>query len=155
MSFDSPPQRRYRLSLRAGFTLIEIIVVLVVIALLASIVTINVRGYLIRGRQTTARVEISNISNALETFYSINGRYPTNEEGISKLTEKSEGSESILTRIPIDPWGHSYQYNSPGRTDPFEVICFGADGKEGGQGANMDIISWDLREKNAAKSSQP
>lgn len=137
-------RRNYRWK---AFSLVELMVVIVIIGLLAGIVTVNVRGYLIKAKQNVARQEIATIVNGLETFYATYGRYPTNEEGIAILTRKTEKlSERILKSEPVDPWGQPYQYNSPGRKDLYEVICYGADGREGGDDANADISSDTLKE---------
>jgi general secretion pathway protein G len=134
---------------RHGFSLIEFTVVLALIGLLAGIVTIGVRPMLTRGKQNAARAEIASIRQALEQFYSVYGRYPTNEEGLAVLRKPTDRiSEPLLTQDPKDPWGRAYQYNSPGRNEPYEVICFGADGREGGGGADSDIVSWDLKENS-------
>jgi general secretion pathway protein G len=121
--------------------------VFVLIGILATLVTVNVRYYLLKGKQNAARAEISSICAALETYYSVNDRYPDNSQGLAALTEHSEKHpEPLLKQVPIDPWGHPYQYNRPGREGPYEVICFGADGRAGGAGADKDIVSWDLKE---------
>jgi general secretion pathway protein G len=122
-------------------------VVLALMGLLAALVTINVRHYMVSGKQNAAKVEIRTISDALETFDTIYGRYPTNEEGLAILTQKSEKiSVPLLNQMPIDPWGHPYQYNNPGQGGtPYEVISFGADGQEGGDGQDLDIVSWNLK----------
>jgi len=94
-----------------------------------------------------ARGEIGTIVQALGQFYSVYGRYPTNEEGIAILCKPSEKiTEPLLDGgVPADPWGHTYQYNSPGSTGPFEVICYGMDGKQGGDGIDTDISSDKLK----------
>ncbi|MCC7407258.1 MAG: type II secretion system major pseudopilin GspG [Phycisphaeraceae bacterium] len=136
----------------AGFSLVEMMVVLVLIGLLASVVTINVRSYLIRGRQNTAKLEISTLRGAVETFYGVTGRYPTNEEGLQALVQTNDQiTEPLIDQVPTDPWGRPYQYLSPGRDDrPYEILCYGADGREGGTGADQDLNSAELR---AASSS--
>ncbi|MFA6135168.1 MAG: type II secretion system major pseudopilin GspG [Phycisphaerae bacterium] len=132
---------------QAAFSLVEIMVVIVIIGLLASVVTLNVRGYLNKAKANTARQEIATVVQALETFYATYGRYPTNEEGIEVLTKPGEKlPEQLLKSVPVDPWGHPYQYNCPGRTGPFEVICYGSDGREGGTGIDTDISSDKLKE---------
>jgi len=122
--------------------------VFVLIGILATLVTVNVRYYLLKGKQNAARAEVSSICTALDTFYSANSRYPDNEEGLAILTKVSEKQpEPLLKQIPRDPWGHDYQYNRPGRdNNPYEVICFGADGRPSGTGADQDIGSWNLKE---------
>lgn len=150
MCFDSVVARRSSSALArpvAGFSLMEIMIVIVIIGLLAGVVTLNVRSYLVKAKQNVVRQEVSTIVHALETFYGANGRYPTNDEGIAILTKASEKfPEPLLNSAPVDPWGHSYQYNCPGRNGPFEVICYGAEGKEGGTGADADISSDNLKE---------
>lgn len=127
---------------RTGFSLVELMVVIVIIGLLASVVTFSVRSYLIRSKQNVARLEISKISQALETFYAGYDRYPTTEEGIAILASPlEEYPEGLLSFIPDDPWGNAYEYVSPGRTNAYDIICYGADHREGGQGADKDIRS--------------
>jgi general secretion pathway protein G len=131
---------------RRGFSLIEFLAVLALMAIVAGIVTLSVRPLMVKGKQDAATAEVSNICNALEAYFGVYGRYPTNEEGLGALRKKSEKlSEPLLTQEPRDPWDHPYQYNAPGRNGPYEVICFGADGREGGSGADKDIVSWDLK----------
>lgn len=132
-----------------AFSLVEIMVVLVIIGLLAGVVTINVRHHLIKAKQNTARMEIATICDALETFYVTYDRYPTNDEGLEILTRASNKlPEPLLNQTPIDPWGRPYEYNQPGRNDPYEVLSFGADGREGGDSSDNDIFSSDLKEGN-------
>jgi general secretion pathway protein G len=138
--------RKGRQSVR-GFSLIEFTVVLALMGLLAGIITLSVRPLMVRGKQNAARAEIATISQALDVFYSVYGRFPTNDEGLAVLSAKTDKApDGFLKEAPIDPWGHEYQYNCPGRTQAYEVICFGADGKEGGEGADADISSDDLKE---------
>jgi general secretion pathway protein G len=130
-----------------AFTLLEMLFVFILIGLLASLVTVNARHYLVKGKQNAARAEISSICTALETFNSTFGRYPTNEENLAILSQKSEKfPDPLLKQIPVDPWGHPYQYNTPGKRDAYEVISFGADGHSGGTGADADISSTNLKE---------
>lgn len=132
---------------RRGFSLLEMMFVLVLMGILAGLVTVNARYYLTRGKQNAARAEIANICTALETYNSTVGTYPDNDEGLAVLSRKSDQfPEPLLTQAPRDPWGRPYQYNRPGRAGPFEVICLGADGREGGENADKDIGSWDLKE---------
>ena len=139
--------RRTRIE-RQAFTLVELMVTLVVLALLSGVVTLSVRTYLLRSKQNIASVEISRIVEALDTFYAAYDRYPTNEEGLSILAEKSdEFPEGLLSFLPKDPWGNAYEYRSPGVTEPFDIICFGADKREGGTGGDRDITSGAARER--------
>lgn len=132
---------------RRGFSLVEVMIVIVIIGVLAGVVTINVRGYLIKAKQNTARQDIAVIMQALDSFWAVYSRYPTNEEGLAVLARCTEKMpDPPLRGEPVDPWGNDYQYNSPGASAPYEVICVGADGREGGDGANADISSSNLRQ---------
>ena len=140
--------RRMRSLWRPAFSLVELMIVIVIIGLLAGMVTLNVRSYVGQARRNTARAEMATIVQALNTFYTTYGRYPTNEEGLEVLTRPTEKlPESLLEGKPVDPWGNPYQYNAPGTSGPFEVVCWGADGREGGEGADTDISSADLKKE--------
>lgn len=129
-----------------GFSLIEFTAVLALMALLAGLITLNVRHVMVKGKQDAARAEIATLRDAVELFYNANGRYPTSDEGLAILTRKSETiTEPLVPQVPQDPWGHPYQYNQPGRSEPYEIIAYGADGREGGEGADADIVSWNLK----------
>ena len=126
---------------RKAFSLMELMVVIVILGLLSGLVVLKTRTYLVSSKQNAARVEIAKICEALEVFYSVHDRYPTNEEGIDILVKPSEEfSDGLLSKLPLDPWKHPYQYNAPGRNGPYEVVCYGADGREGGEGADLDIL---------------
>ena len=130
---------------RSGFSLVELIVVMVIIGLLAGLVVFRTRSFLIASKQNAAKGEISRLVQAIEVFYSAYGRYPTNEEGLEILTQPSdEFADGLINKTPLDPWHHPYVYNNPGQKSAFEVICLGADGREGGEGANKDISNEDL-----------
>lgn len=129
---------------RWAFSLLELMVVLVILGLLSGIVVFKTRSYLVLSKQNATKVEIAKIREALETFYAVCDRYPTNEEGLAALVQPNEKfSEGLLNKVPRDPWGNPYQYNNPGRNGPYEVICYGGDSREGGDGANLDISSDD------------
>ncbi len=132
-----------------AFSLVELMVVIVIIGLLAGVATVAVRGYLIRGRQGAARMEIANIMQGLDTYYAIHGSYPTVREGLAALKEPAAGFEAgIITTELLDPWGNEYDYTVPGPSGlPYLVICYGADGREGGTGENTDITSADLKRR--------
>jgi general secretion pathway protein G len=124
-------------------------VVVVIIGLLSSLVAVQTRSYLIASKRNAARAEISTLVTAMESFYGEWSRYPTNEEGIAILTKgTSSYPDGFIKKLPLDPWGKPYEYNSPGAKSPFEILCLGADGREGGDGANADISSEDLDGKN-------
>ncbi len=125
-----------------AFSLVELIVVMVIIGLLASLVAIRTRSYLIASKQNAARAEIALIVKALETFYADQGRYPTNEEGIAILAEGTSAfPDGFLTKLPKDPWKNAYEYVSPAENGPYEVISLGGDGREGGEAGDRDISS--------------
>lgn len=130
---------------RAGFTLVEVMVVLVIIGVMATVVTISVGDYLVKGKQTAARTEIAQISNALELYHVEYGSYPSNDEGLAKLQQKSpEHPHGILQGDLLDPWNGPYAYLYPGIQGKFDIICYGADGQEGGEGPDADLTNWNL-----------
>lgn len=133
-----------------GFSLIEILAVLVLIGLAAGLVAINVRPLMSKGKQNAARADIATIVSALEAYHMTVGEYPSNDRGLAALKEKNEHfDEPLLTKGLIDPWGRPYQYNMPGSQDqPYEVFSLGADGRSGGEGADMDIHSDDEQQAN-------
>lgn len=140
MAFDRRPLHG------SGFSLLEVMVVLVIIGLIAGLVTINVRSRMIVAKQSAAKTEIATLVEALETYYTIEGRYPTNDEGIEALAETTERlPEPLLDTVPNDPWNRPYEYLSPGQERPYELVSLGADGAEGGEGADADILSWELK----------
>ena len=133
--------RRSLLSDR-GFTLVELMVVIVIIGLLAGAVTASVRSYLIRGKQSVAAMEIAKICQALDTFYTVTDQYPSSDLGIALLSEKTDTfPDGLLSKMPSDPWKRPYIYQIPGQDSAYEVTCYGADGQQGGEGANKDISS--------------
>lgn len=126
---------------RRGFSLIEVMVVVVIIGMLAGAVALNVGGYMESARVNRAKSDIATIKDAIEAYYLEHSRYPSNSEGLEGLPLENR----------VDPWGNPYEYNSPGREGPYEVISFGADGREGGEDANADIYSWELNENTEAR----
>ncbi|MEM7475751.1 MAG: type II secretion system major pseudopilin GspG [Planctomycetota bacterium] len=136
---------RVQLRRNKAFSLVELIVVMVIIGLLASLAAIRTRSYLIASKQNAAKAEIATIVQAIESFYADQSRYPTNEEGIDVLiAPTAQFPDGFLVKVPSDPWKNSYEYVSPGATGPYEVICLGGDGREGGEGGDLDISSEDL-----------
>ncbi len=140
---------------RRGFTLIEVLVVLVIVMGLASIVTINVIRHQSESRVDTAKLQISVLEQALQSFYIDHGRYPTQAQGLQALVERPTispvprdfpaGGYLGRARVPDDPWGNPFIYLSPGRAgEPFEIISYGSDGQPGGTGTAAEISSAQL-----------
>ncbi len=131
---------------RRGFSLIEFTAVLALMAILAGIVSVSVHHLLVKGKQDAAKAQIANLRTAVTSFYGETGRYPTNDEGLEVLTRKTEKDPvPLLPQVPLDPWDHPYEYLCPGPTEPFAIVCLGADGRQGGTGADADISSENLR----------
>jgi len=135
-----------RLAASAGYTLIEMLVVLTIISLILGLVGPRVLAYLGESRVKAAKLQIETFGSALDLFYLDNGRYPTTAEGLDALAVAPTGVEVWNGpyvkggRIPVDPWGHPYQYHSPvDHTPPYEIISLGSDGREGGTGTAADI----------------
>ena len=137
--------RRMRTSASAGFSLVEMLVVLTIIGLIVGLVGPRVLNYLSESRTKTARLQIESLGSALDLFYIDVGRYPTSSESLDALVKRPDGVDVWNGpyikggRIPVDPWGNSYQYRSPMEKAPYEIVSFGADGRPGGTGAATDI----------------
>jgi general secretion pathway protein G len=138
-----------------GFTLIEIMVVVVILGILATIVLTNVMGREDEARINAAKTQIRAIEGALDGFKLDNGFYPTTDQGLDALIKKpevgripnkwKEGGYLKPARIPKDPWGVDYHYYAPGNENrEYEIISYGADGEQGGEGKNADIESWNM-----------
>lgn len=134
-----------------GFTLIEIMVVVVIIGLLAAMIAPNIIGQLDRAEINRARQDVRSIETALNLYRLDNFRYPTTDEGLEALvTNPGEQSApnwksgGYLSAIPRDPWNRPYLYLNPGQQGDFDIYTLGADGQEGGDGNNADIGNWDL-----------
>jgi general secretion pathway protein G len=130
-----------------GFTLIEIMIVVIIIGLLAALVGPRLFGKLAMAKQKSAKAQIELFGTAFDTFRLDTGRYPTTEEGLKALREKPSGAENwngpyLPKEIPLDPWGKPYIYKSPGEHYDYDLISYGLDGVEGGEGENQDIVSW-------------
>lgn len=132
----------------AGFTLIELLVVMVILVLLASLVAPRVIGYLGSSRTKSAKVQIESLSTSLELYKLDTGRYPDAREGLNALVQRPgnlpswNGPYLKKDKVPLDPWGQPYIYRYPGQHGPFDILTLGADKKEGGQGEDQDIASW-------------
>ena len=141
---------RHRLMEQAvrGFTLIELMVVLVIIGVLAALIVPNVLDRADDARVTAARTDITNVSQALKLYRLDNQRYPTAEQGLQALIIKPTSGpipnnwKLYLEKLPNDPWGRPYQYLNPGIKGEIDVMSSGADGVSGGEGKDADIGSW-------------
>jgi general secretion pathway protein G len=136
---------------RRAFTLLEVLVVIVVIAVLATFVAPNLFRNVDDAKVATARAQIESLATALDTYRLDNGRYPTTAQGLGALWQRpvidppANWREPYLRKaVPNDPWGRPYVYTSPGRVNPgsYDLLSYGADGQPGGDGDNADILSW-------------
>lgn len=142
------PSSRTKLRRFRGFTLIELMVVLVIIGVLAALIVPNVLERADDARVTAGRTDVNNLMQALKLYRLDNQRYPTAEQGLQSLVAKPTVGpiptnwKPYLDKLPNDPWGHSYQYAYPGLKGEIDVYSFGADGVIGGEGKNAEIGSW-------------
>jgi general secretion pathway protein G len=133
-----------------GFTLVELMVVIVIIGLLATVVIVNVLPSQDKAMLGKAKADIALLEQAVEMYRLDNFNYPKTEEGLRALQVPPDAvaqtgryrQGGYLRRLPNDPWDRPYQYRAPGRQGPFDVFSFGADGQEGGDGENADIGNW-------------
>lgn len=138
--------------LQRGFTLIEIMVVVVIMGILAALVVPKLMGRTDDARIIAARQDVATLMQGLKLYRLDNQRYPTTEQGLQALiTKPTTGpaangwkSGGYLDRLPMDPWGNPYQYLSPGIKGEVDVFSLGADGQPGGTGNDADIGSWDV-----------
>ena len=144
----SPKRRRPHID-RLGFTLIEILVVIAVVAVLASIVSPMVFRNVSDARQAAARSQIEIFALGLDAYRLDNGTYPSTDEGLGALRRAPEGAlrwrgPYLRREIPLDPWGQPYLYANPGVESPngYDLSSFGRDGERGGEGEDEDIDSW-------------
>jgi general secretion pathway protein G len=144
-------RRKKKRKREEGFTLVELMVVIVIIGLLATIVVINVLPLGDKGRIAKAKADISSIQGALDLYKLQNGAYPTTSQGLEALVTAPAGVDAskyqaggyLKGKLPLDPWSHPYLYASPGQHGEADVWTLGADNREGGEGANADIGSWE------------
>lgn len=131
----------------AGFTLVELLVVLVILGLLAALVAPRVLSYLGSSKTKTAQLQITSFASALDLYRLDNQGLPTTAEGLKALVEKPasatgwNGPYLSQSKIPQDPWGNDYRYASPGQHGEYDILSLGADGKPGGEGENQDVVN--------------
>jgi len=130
-----------------GFTLIELLVVMIIIGLLAALVGPRLFGKVDKARQQAAQAQIELLSTALASFRLDVGRFPNEQEGLKILMERPTGLEKwdgpyLSKEIPKDPWGNDYVYKNPGEHGHYDLMSYGMDGVPGGEGNDLDIVSW-------------
>jgi general secretion pathway protein G len=137
-------ERHHRVG-EAGFTLVEMLVVITIIGLIMGLIGPRVLNYLNESKVKAARIQLQSFSSALDLFYLDAGRYPSTSEGLAALVQRTSGVGSWNGpylkggNLPNDPWNHAYIYRSPGERSPYEIISYGSDGQEGGSGIAADI----------------
>lgn len=141
---DAPQRKRTP----NGFSLIEMLVVLTIVGLIVGLVGPKVLAYVASSRSKTAHLQIQNFRNALDLYYLDVGRYPTSSENLTALVRKPpslndwHGPYLKSQDVPPDPWGKPYVYRSPGEHQIYDILSYGADGREGGINENADVVSW-------------
>ena len=143
--------RPIRHALARGFTLVEIMVVVVIIGILGALVVPKLLGRTGESRVTAAKVDIATMMQALKLYKLDNQRYPTTEQGlVALITKPTTGPQAngwktggYIEKLPKDPWGNTYQYLQPGIHGEIDLFSFGADGQPGGEGEDADVGSWD------------
>jgi general secretion pathway protein G len=146
----------YSRSTQGGFTLIELMVVVVILGILAALIVPRIMDRPDQARQVQAQIQIENFSTALKLYKADNKIYPTTEQGLAALVTAPAGQTSLKNypkngylekkSVPKDPWGNNYIYLCPGIHDDFDIASYGADGVPGGEDANKDISSWEVDE---------
>ena len=137
-----------------GFTLIELMVVVIILGILAGLVVPRIMERPGQAKQTKAKIQIESLETALKLYKLDSGRYPDTEQGLEALVQKPEagnqhgswreGGYLEKGRVPLDPWNNAFVYLSPGAHGEYDIISYGADGVPGGEGENKDINSWEL-----------
>lgn len=130
-----------------GFTLIELLIVMVILGLLAALVGPKLFGKVGSSKLKAAKAQIALFETGLDTYRLDVGRYPSTQQGFGALRVKPEGVDGwdgpyLAKEIPLDPWGRSYFYESPGRHGDYDIYSLGADGQPGGEGEDRDVVSW-------------
>ncbi len=144
---------KIKMKKQSGFTLLEVMVVVVILGILASFVVPNLLGNKEKADQQKAITDIVALENALDMYKLDNSVYPTTDQGLDALVTKPSSPEprnyregGYIKRLPNDPWGNNYQYLSPGDKGSIDIFTLGADGQEGGEGANVDIGNWNIQD---------
>jgi len=140
------------LNKKHGFTLVELLIVMIILGLLAALVGPKMFGKVGASKQKAAKAQISLFETALDTYRLDTGKYPATDQGLQALRVKPGGVENwdgpyLAKEVPLDPWGHAYDYRCPGEHGDYEIISYGADGKSGGEGEDSDIVNWKGIEK--------
>ena len=145
MKLGSPAEKQ--LFNNSGFTLVELLVVMAIIALLAALVAPKVFPKLGKGKTAAAKAQIEMLGQALDQYRLDTGHYPTTAQGLQALLtnpgiDKWDGPYLKKNLIPLDPWGRAYSYACPGTHGEYDIWSFGRDGVQGGEGEDQDIVSW-------------
>jgi general secretion pathway protein G len=130
-----------------GFTLIELLIVMIILGLLAALVGPRMFGKVGKSKQKAAKAQIALLETALDTYRLDVGKYPTTNQGLDALRVKPDGVENwdgpyLPKEVPLDPWGHPYEYICPGEHGDYDITSLGADGRAGGEDEDMDIVNW-------------
>ncbi len=147
-----------RIFQKSGFTFIELMVVVAILAVLIAIVAPRIMGRTDEAKQTATSVQIRNIEQALQLYKLDNGTYPTTDQGLQALVVKPTAGQippnwkegGYMAKVPVDAWGRPFQYLSPGGQNPsgtlreYDVFSYGSDGERGGEGKHADILSWNV-----------
>lgn len=147
-------KKHKRIKNNPGFTLIELMVVIVILGILAGLIVPKIMGRPEEAKQLKAKMQIESLGTALKLYKLDSGMYPSTEQGLLALVQSPEtgnvprkwrqGGYLDKGRVPKDPWGNEFIYLSPGANDEYDIISYGSDGVAGGEGKNKDISSWDI-----------
>lgn len=151
---ERPDASGKRLESQAGFTLVEMLVVIAIIGLIMGLIGPRVLNYLSESKVKAARIQLQSFVTVLDLYYLDAGRYPSSAEGLGALVKQTPGVAAWNGpylkggNVPNDPWNHAYVYRSPGEHGPYDIVSYGSDGQEGGSGVAADISLENLSAKN-------